>query len=57
MPTGVSAVRLSAADPDGLSAAVLLTRKASGEAAGALIAVLPVIPDSASQTSTRISLD
>lgn len=57
VPTGVSAVRLSAADPDGLSAAVLLTRKASGEAAGALIAVLPVIPDSASQSSTRISLD
>ncbi|ARD42222.1 DUF5719 family protein [Actinomyces gaoshouyii] len=56
VPAGVSAVRLSAAQPDGLSAAVLLTRKASGDAAGPLIAVLPVIADSASQPSTRISL-
>ena len=57
VPAGVSAVRLSAAAPDGLSAAVLLTRKASGDAAGPLIAVLPVIADSASRASTRISLD
>ncbi|WP_366181085.1 DUF5719 family protein [Actinomyces timonensis] len=56
VPTGVSAVRLSAAKPDGLGAAVLLNRKASGDAAGPLIAVLPVIADSASQAPTRISL-
>ncbi|WP_159814068.1 DUF5719 family protein [Actinomyces sp. zg328] len=56
VPAGVSAVRLSAARPDGLSAAVLLTREASGDAAGPLIAVLPVIADSAARASTRISL-